>query len=99
NIRVFCVYVIVYLIMLSQSKEDKKWKKIEVFVELLVFGIVIGIVEDLLAIKLTTGEPITLKIIGIVVLIAIPFAIIGEVVFDNINLEKYLRRWFGRKKK
>jgi len=74
-----------------------KWKKIEVIFEFLIFGIVIGITEDLIAIKFATGEPITLKIIGIVVLVAIPFAIVGEVIFDKIDFSKIFKRIFERK--
>ena len=73
-------------------------KKLEVVFEFLIFGIVIGIVEDLIAIKVTTGEPITLRIVGIIVLIAIPFAIIGELVADNIDFVKIYRKIFNRKK-
>lgn len=67
-------------------------KKIEVMLEFLIFGIVIGVVEDIVAVKITTGEPITLKIVGIIVLIAIPFAIIGEIFADNVDFSKYIRR-------
>ena len=74
------------------------WEKIEIIFELLVFGIIIGIIEDLIAIKFATGEPITLKIIFIVVIVAIPFAILGEVVFDRINFAKIFRNIFERKK-
>lgn len=73
-------------------------KKIEVIFEFLIFGIIIGILEDLIAIKVTTGEPITLKIIGIIVLIAIPFAIIGELIADNIDFIKIYRKIFSKNK-
>ena len=76
-----------------------KWKKIEVIFELLIFGILIGIAEDILAIKLATDQPITLKVIGIVILIAIPFAIIGEVIFDRIDFAKIFQRIFEKKEK
>lgn len=79
------------------NKNDKKWRKIEVIFELLIFGIIIGIMEDLIAIKLTTGAPITLRVIGIVILIAIPFAIIGEVIFDRIDFAKIFKRMFEKK--
>jgi hypothetical protein len=72
------------------------WKKIEINFELLIFGIIIGIIEDLLAIKLATKEPITLKVIGIVILIAIPFAIIGEVIFDRIDFAEIFKKIFGK---
>ncbi|MDD5552087.1 MAG: hypothetical protein PHI88_02955 [Candidatus Pacebacteria bacterium] len=73
-------------------------RKLEVIFEFLIFGIVIGIAEDLIAIKVTTGEPITLRIVGIIVLIAIPFAIIGELIADNIDFVKIYRKIFNRKK-
>lgn len=69
-----------------------KWKKIEVMFEFLLFGILIGIVEDIIAIKLTTGASITPRMIGIIVLIAIPFAIIGEMIADRVNLAKPLKK-------
>jgi len=69
-----------------------KWKKLETMFEFLIFGILIGITEDIIAIKLTTGASITLKMIGIIILIAIPFAIIGEMVADRVNLAKPLKK-------
>jgi hypothetical protein len=74
------------------------WKKAEVIFEFLIFGIIIGITEDLVAIKLATGEPITLKVIGIVILIAIPFAILGEVIFDRIDFASIFQRMFEKRK-
>ena len=69
-----------------------KWKRLEVMFEFLLFGILIGIVEDIVAIKLTTGASITPRIIGIIVLIAIPFAIIGEMVADRVNLARTFKK-------
>ncbi len=79
--------------------EKNKWRKWEVIFELLMFGIVIGVTEDLLAIKLTTGEPITVRVVGIVILIAIPFALLGEVIFDRIDFAKIFQRMFEKKSK
>jgi hypothetical protein len=75
------------------------WKKVEVIFEFLIFGIIIGITEDLIAIKFATGEPITLRVIGIVILIAIPFAILGEVIFDRIDFSKIFQRIFEKEKR
>jgi len=74
------------------------WRKLEIIFEFLIFGILLGITEDLIAIKLATGTPITWHVIGIVVLIAIPFAIIGELVFDRIDFAKIFQNFFERKK-
>ncbi|XOB41090.1 MAG: hypothetical protein ACKKMP_00810 [Candidatus Nealsonbacteria bacterium] len=69
-----------------------KWKKLEVMFEFLLFGILIGITEDIIAIKLTTGASITPRMIGIIVAIAIPFAIIGEMIADRVNLENTFKK-------
>lgn len=72
-------------------------KRVEVFFEFLFFGIIIGIAEDLLAIKLATNSPITLRVIVIIILIAIPFAILGEIVADSVDFVKLFRRIFRKK--
>ncbi len=76
----------------------RKWKKIEVILELLIFGIVVGVIEDLVAIYFATGETITWSIVGIAILVTVPFAILGEVIFDNIDFASILERLFSRKK-
>ena len=58
-------------------------KRLEIFLEFLIFGIVMGIAEDTLAIIFTTGATITWKMIGIIIIIAIPFAIVGELLIDR----------------
>jgi len=63
-------------------------KRVEVFLEFLIFGVIMGVTEDLVAIALATGEPITLKMIFIIILVAIPFAAIGELIVDRIDLTK-----------
>jgi len=74
------------------------YKKLEVFLEFLIFGIIIGVIEDLIAVTVATGEPITWKIIGIIVIIAISFAYLGEVVADQVDFTKYLEKWFSKKR-
>jgi len=51
--------------------------------EFLIIGVLFGAGEDLLAVMLATGEPIDLRIIGIVFLVAIPFAFLSEIVVDH----------------
>lgn len=64
----------------------KKLKRVEVFLEFLLFGVIMGVVEDVIAIKLSTGEMITWRMIGIITLVAIPFAFIGEYLVDHKDL-------------
>ncbi|MEK6846683.1 MAG: hypothetical protein AABY16_00795 [Nanoarchaeota archaeon] len=65
---------------------NKYWRHIEMFLEFLIFGIIMGVVEDLIAVTLITGEPITMEIMGLVTLVSIPFAIIGELIVDYQDL-------------
>lgn len=61
-------------------------RRLEVFLEFLIFGVIMGIIEDLIAVTLSTGEPLTWKILGIITLVAIPFAAIGELIVDRMEL-------------
>jgi len=61
-------------------------KKVEVFLEFLIFGVIMGVVEDLIAVTLSTGAQITWHVIGVITLVAIPFAVIGELIVDRIEL-------------
>ena len=61
-------------------------RRLEIFLEFLIFGVVIGIAEDLLAIWLATDEPFTWKVVLIAVGVAVPFAFLGEVIVDRIHL-------------
>ncbi|HSG33863.1 MAG TPA: hypothetical protein VLA37_04955 [Sphingomonadaceae bacterium] len=64
----------------------------ERLIEFVVIGLAMGITEDLLAVWLSTGEPITWHVLGIVVAIALPFAFLSEFVVDH---PKFWKRAFG----
>lgn len=51
--------------------------------EFALIGVAFGMIEDLLAVILVTDEPIDLRVIWIVFLIALPFAFISEYVVDH----------------
>jgi hypothetical protein len=57
--------------------------RIERFFEFLFIGELFGTVEDLIAVKLATGETISLQMIGIVVAVAVPFAAFSELYIDH----------------
>mgnify|MGYP006953627074 CR=1 FL=1 len=75
------------------------YKRLEVFLEFLVFGILIGTVEDLIAISLTTEAEITWDVVKIVVLVAIPFAFLGEVLVDKIDFVEIFEKLFKKTSK
>lgn len=72
-------------------------KHVERFLEFLVVGVVLGVTEDLLAVKFATGEEITPEIVLIVFAVALPFAAFSELFVDRQDfapdwlLEKFSR--------
>lgn len=81
-----------------RRRKESKAKRYEVMFEFLLFGIVIGVTEDLLAVHITTGEMITWEMIGIVIMLAIPFAIFGELVADHVDFVKVYQRITGKRR-
>ncbi|MFB6153890.1 MAG: hypothetical protein ABEJ27_06525 [Halodesulfurarchaeum sp.] len=51
--------------------------------EFLVIGVLMGVTEDVIAITVTTDAALTPATIGIVVVVAIPFAVLSELVVDH----------------
>lgn len=72
-------------------------KRIELIFELILFGTILGVIEDLIAIKATTDATITIKSFFIVVAIAIPFAIIGELAITKIDFINIFNKIFNKK--
>ena len=57
--------------------------KLERFTEFLIFGLILGVTEDMIAVRLVTGESFTLRMLGLVVMVTIPFAAFSELVVDS----------------
>ena len=64
-----------------------KTKHINQFLEFFIVGMVMGVVEDLIAIKLITNEPFSWHVLWIVALVALPFAIFSELVADREDFQ------------
>lgn len=58
-------------------------QRLKRLLEFFVIGIVFGVTEDVLAVVIATDATVTPDLIGIVVVIAIPFAVISELVVDH----------------
>lgn len=52
-------------------------------IEFFSIGVVMGVMEDLIVVAVATSEAITLQMLGIIVVVAIPFAGISELVVDQ----------------
>lgn len=76
-----------------------KWQRLEVFLEFLIFGIIVGVIEDLIAVEVVADVAITWHVVGIIVLIAIPFALLGEVLVDRIDFVEMFRKYFSKTNK
>lgn len=63
---------------------DRKF--LERFIEFFFIGLLLGIVEDVIAVYFATGEPITWSMVGIIALVALPFAAFTELVVDKTDL-------------
>ena len=61
--------------------------QIERFMEFLLIGVVMGTVEDLIAVKLATGQTIEPRMIFVVVAVAIPFAAFSELIVDRPDMQ------------
>jgi len=61
-------------------------KRLEVFLEFLIFGVIMNLVENLIIISLVTDARISWSMIGISFLVIIPFATIGELIVDKSDL-------------
>jgi len=68
------------------------------FLEFMVIGVAMGLIEDLLAIVLATDAELEPQVILIVLLVSIPFAALSELIVDHPRFwEKLMpRHWFPR---
>lgn len=60
-----------------------KRKHINRFLEFLLIGFAMGVLEDMIAVKAVTGATIDLNSLWIVAVIALPFAAFSELVIDR----------------
>ncbi|MFB6295127.1 MAG: hypothetical protein ABEI97_05175 [Candidatus Nanohaloarchaea archaeon] len=66
-------------------------RHVERFLEFLVIGVALGVTEDLIAVRLATGASIDLRVVGVIVLVAIPFAAVSELVVDRREIRPFRR--------
>lgn len=74
------------------EREHRKHKRIVRFLEFFVVGFLFGIAEDLLVVFTATDARITFHVVVIAAIIALPFAIFSELIFDKPETRRYIRR-------
>lgn len=60
-------------------------------VEFLVIGVLFGIIEDLIAVRAVSDVMINTRVILTVLLVAIPFAVLSELIVDHPRFWEALR--------
>lgn len=63
------------------------------FLEFFLVGFLMGIAEDLIAIHFATDAIITINVIYVAALVALPFAIFSELIVDWKHVKFLKRRW------
>ena len=82
--------------MKKDGKNKTRLKRLEVFLEFLIFGIVMGVTEDIIAIVLATDAKITWGVFVVVVAVTIPFAMIGELIVDRPKFITKKIKWIAK---
>ena len=70
-------------------KNSRFWLRI---LEFLVIGVVFGVVEDLIAIRLASGAETFWDTVAVAFWVAVPFAVFSELVVDHPNFWKRIFR-------
>lgn len=66
------------------------------FLEFFIVGLLLGVVEDLIAISLATEKAIDLRVFVIAFLVAFPFAIFSELIVDHDKFKSLMKKWFRK---
>lgn len=69
------------------------------FLEFFFIGFLMGIAEDLITIKLATEAKITPHVIIVAAIVALPFAVLSELVIDYKRLKNARKRWLKKREK
>ncbi len=59
--------------------------------EFFVVGVIFNLADNLLSISVVTDAAITPQIIGLVLILTVPFAVISELVVDGNNIFRHSR--------
>lgn len=80
------------------EKEKRRHKRIFRFFEFFIVGFLFGVVEDLIVVAAATDDSISLHTVWVAAFVALPFAVISEVIVDKPEVREYImRKVFGHK--
>ena len=64
--------------------------------EFFLVGLLLGVIEDLIAITLATDAVIDFKVFLIAFFVAFPFAVVSELIVDHENFPRLLKKFFKK---
>jgi len=67
------------------------------FLEFFFIGFIMGVAEDLIAIILATDAEITPHVILIAAVVALPFAVVSELVIDYKRIKRARQKWLEKR--
>jgi hypothetical protein len=82
---VFGEFVVDKVDFLKIFRLNRKYKNWEFFFEFLIFGVLLGVCEDLIAFHFSVSYEIDFFVVLTSLFVAIPFAFISEIIFDKFN--------------
>lgn len=66
------------------------------FLEFFIVGVLLGVVEDMIAIFLATDTQFNWRIVIIAFFVALPFAIFSELIVDHEKFKGFMRKKFNK---
>jgi len=77
-------------------RKKKNHIKLYRLMEFFIVGVVMGVSEDLIAILIATEEPLSFRIFWVATMVALPFAVISELIVDLPEFRKSGQNWLKR---
>jgi high-affinity nickel permease len=78
------------------GKENKKHRRLFRFLEFFVVGFLLGVGEDIAVIVLATDDPITSRTLLVAVVVALPFAVLSELIVDKPEVRNFLQKRYSK---
>ncbi len=64
--------------------------------EFIIAGLLLDLIENIITVKVTTGEAITKEVVFVAFLVVIPFAIITELIIDHPKFWENVRNFYNK---
>ena len=82
-------YVLIHTIMETMTTKRDRWLRI---IEFLIIGVLLGVIEDIIAILLATDASFSWRIVFVAFFVALPFAFFSELVVDHPRFWDFFRK-------